>query len=359
MSESRYRFALATASDDADLRERMRRDWMRGSISVSFRREPSYFLGCGVQGEGTQVIQCRDTGTGQLMGMGSRTSRCCFVNGVIARMGHLADLRAAPEARSGTLLARGYRFLRTLHEVSPLPLYTTVIFDGNEQARRSIASGRAGLPAYRDQGLLLTPAIHLDFGKRALHCPGLTFQPAEPRHTAAIAAFLNQQRKHRQFAPVAGQLHGEFLLAIRQSRIVACASVWDQSSFRQVHLEEYSPQLRRMRPFYNALTRVTPLKRLPDPGARVNCFYLSSLAVEDDDVEVAAALVREVYRQRRRGKWSYFIAGMHERDPLVELLGSYRHIAAAGRLFVVHYEDGSGAFSQLDARVPHIEVSTL
>ena len=50
---------------------------------------------------------------------------------------------------------------------------------------------------------------------------------------------------------------------------------------------------------------------------------------------------------------------MHERDPLVELLGSYRQIAAAGRLFVVHYEDGSGAFSQLDARVPHIEVSTL
>lgn len=359
MSNSRFQFALATEQDDAALRQRMAEDWMRGDLSISFRREPSYFLGCAVQGESVQVIKCTDQAAGRLMGMGSRAARTCYVNGIPARVGYLADLRAHPDARKTTLLARGYRFLRQLHEADPIPLYTTVIFEGNQDALSALTGGRAGLPTYQDYGRILTPAIHLDFAKRALAVPGVEFRPADVTDTPRLIEFLNGQHSRKQFAPVTRRLEGEFLLGFQGDRIVASAAAWEQSAFRQTHIEAYSPPLRRIRPFYNALARVTPLKALPAPGARVPYFYLSSIAVEDDNVALFAALVREVYRRRRSGPWHYFIAGLHERDPLNEVLSSYRQIPAAGRLFVVHYEDGAGAYAALDSRMPYVEVATL
>src|SRR5438876_460202 len=47
---SRYRFDLATPADDADLRRVLAETPMPGAITVSFRREPSYFHGAVVAG---------------------------------------------------------------------------------------------------------------------------------------------------------------------------------------------------------------------------------------------------------------------------------------------------------------------
>ena len=71
---SRYAFDLAGPADDAQLRARMAEDRMEGSIAISFRREPSYFAGCRVQGDATQVMKCVDTATGRIVGLGSRST---------------------------------------------------------------------------------------------------------------------------------------------------------------------------------------------------------------------------------------------------------------------------------------------
>jgi len=80
MNTKRFRFDLATAADDAQLRQRMAEDWMRGNLSISFRREPSYFAVCPVRGVATQVIKCTDSKTGQIVGMGSRSLRMAYIN---------------------------------------------------------------------------------------------------------------------------------------------------------------------------------------------------------------------------------------------------------------------------------------
>src|SRR5258706_136240 len=92
LSTQRFRFELATAEDDAQLRQRMAEDWMRGDLSISFRREPSYFAACAVQGIETQVIKCTDLETSQIVGMGSRSLRMAFINGQPVRVGYLSDL---------------------------------------------------------------------------------------------------------------------------------------------------------------------------------------------------------------------------------------------------------------------------
>ena len=182
---SRFEITLADGADDAQLRARMAHDCMQGAIAISFRREPSYFLGCRLQGEATQVVKCTDRATGTIIGLGSRSQAPAWVDGEPRRIGYLADLRLAPEHRSGLLLARGYRFFRDLHRRDPVPFYTTVIYEGNVPALQTLTSGRAGLPVYSDWGRLLTPAIRLD---RALAHARARNPPADSRARTASRA---------------------------------------------------------------------------------------------------------------------------------------------------------------------------
>jgi hypothetical protein len=367
---SRYVFALATADDDAQLRDRMARDWMEGEISVSFRREPNYFLGCQVQGRSFQVIKCTDTHTGQIVGLGSRLTARVWINGTVRRCGYLADLRIHPAYRRGTIVARGYRFLRQLHDADPVSLYYSLILDGNRNALENLVGGRAGLPEYRDVGFIQTPAIYLDLPKPEIRISGVQFERGSWQNLAKILDFVRLEQGKKQFAPCyfvedfqTNRLRGlnpeDFYLAVRKNEIVGAIAAWDRRSFSQTHVEKYSRALGTMRPFYNAIARLTPLRPLPEPGAAVPCFYVGFVAIRDNDPQIFRALLRHLYRDRRRGEWHYFIVGLHEGDPLAEVLGDYRRIDAGGHLFVLHYREDRAAFDRLDGRVPYLEMATI
>ncbi len=361
MRSSRFQFALATAADDAQLRHRMAADWLRGNLSVSFRREPSYFAACAVQGDTSEVFCCRDTATGELVMMASRSIRQALVNGVPQRLGYIGDIRLAPEHRNGIILGRAARFLRRLHQDNPVPLYFGIILDGNQAALDAFTRPRAGLPALTDLGRILTPAIHLDLPRRSLREPGLSFEMARADQLEEVAAFLSRANIQKQFAPCIRSLQGapDLLLAIRNNRIVGCCAGWDQRSFRQTHIEAYSRSLALLRPVYNFAAALLPLKRLPAPGSALPYLYLSFVAIEENDPRIFRLLLREFYCRHRSGPWHYVIAGLHERDPLAAVLQEYRRIDAGGRLFAVNYDDGAQVVAGLDGRVPYIEMATV
>lgn len=367
---SRYAFALATADDDAQLRARMAADHMEGAIAVSFRREPSYFAGCRVQGDVTQVVKCVDRDTGVLTGLGSRSCGLAYIDGVARRIGYLSDLRVAPQYRRGTLLARGYRFFRALHDADPLPFYTTMIYEGNAPALATLQGGRAGLPQYRDWGRFLTPALQLDFRVRPAPLAGVTLERGTRARLPEIVAFLNRWQSRKQFAPVyretdfgGGRFRDlkaeDFFLAVRGGSIVGSVAVWDQVAYRQTHVERYSGVLAAARPLYNVAARISPLKRLPDPGARIPYVYLACLATENDDVALFRYLLHVVHDAIRRGPWHFAIAGLHERDPRASVLLALRHIPAAGRLFVVHFPDQPLTLDGVERRLPYLEAGCL
>ncbi|MES3021888.1 MAG: hypothetical protein V4857_09935 [Pseudomonadota bacterium] len=362
---SRYLFTLAEPEDDAQLRARMAQDWMDGDIAVSFRREPNYFAGCRLQGDMAQVIVCRDIARDKIVGLGSRCSSTMYIDGKPTRAGYLADLRGDPEYRKGTLLARGYRLLRNLHEDDLLPVYYTVIYDTNAVALRNLVGGRAGLPSYVPMGRILTPALHLDMRKPALALPGVQLRRARGDELGAIVAFLNRQLSSRQFAPVyreqdflaSGRCSGlgaeDFFLALRDGEIVGTIAAWDQAAIRQTHIERYSRTLRLLRPFYQIASALSPLKPLPPVGSRIPHLYLCCIAIAGDALPLFRALMRFAYNALRTGPWHYAIAGLHERDPLAPVLGEYRAIAAAG---ILHKVDFGSPFA-LDDRVPYIEMA--
>jgi len=370
VSASRFRLELAEPGDDAALRARMAAERMEGDIAVSFRREPDFFAGCRVQGDATQVVKCTDLASGELVGLGSRSTAFAHVDGARLRIGYLSDLRLAAEYRRGPLVARGYRVLRRLHADDSVPFYTTVIYDGNAPAFAALIGGRAGLPRYVDWGRFLTPALRLDFAVAQAPLAGISLGKGSPSRLADIVAFLNREAASKQFSPVyriedfpGGRFRGlaaeNFFLAVRGERIVGTLAAWDQAAFRQTHVERYSARLALLRPFYNALAAVSPLRPLPAGGAQIPYLYLSCLVTENNNVAVFRFLLRAALEELRRGPWSFAVAGLHEADPLAAVLEELRAERAAGRLFVVHYPEEPLGIERPAQRVPYLEAGCL
>src|SRR5579859_1753241 len=157
----RFEFSLAGEAEDEELRDLLRCIAMPGNITLSFQREPSFLLAEQAGSIASQVMVCKDRTKDQIVGMGSRSIRSVYIDGKPTRVGYLSMLRGIPEARGNIALARGYRYLQTLHADGAVPYYFTTILDDNTDAKALLTSGRAGLPVYKPVARLITYLIPL------------------------------------------------------------------------------------------------------------------------------------------------------------------------------------------------------
>lgn len=369
-ARTRFAITLAERGDDAELRALLRDNPMNGSMQVTFEREPDFFAACAIRGNFHQVGVGRDLESGRILGLGTRSIADAFVNGRAVSFGWLSDLRLAPAYRGGTLVARGYRFLHQLHGDGRAELYGTVIFEDNQTALRTIATARAGLPTYHDLGVM--------------HCPGINLRRRKPAVAAdceiirgrreilpEIVDCLNRNNARKQFAPVHDVdsfLHrnrwkdfqlSDFYVARRNNKVIGVVGRWDQTAFKQTRVISYGKRLRWMVPAANAMQTLLGAPSFPEPGQYVPFFYVSFIAVDQDDRGVFRALLREVYNGGVGSLFRYAMVGLHERDPLLTVLQEYSLTPFAGRLFCVCYADGEPAFQNLDNRLPYVEAATL
>ncbi|MGH7774864.1 MAG: hypothetical protein ACREQA_21780 [Candidatus Binatia bacterium] len=381
----RFVFEPATDQHDAELRRLLAENEMEGDIRISFRREPSYFLASNLLGSFCQVVAARDTGSGKIIGVGTRSVRAGFINGKVESLGYLADLRLDPRYRGGPLVARAYRHLRALHQDGRAKLYFTVIAEGNRLALETIASGRAGLPPYCDYGRLLSPAINL-LRRKAPFVTDVQIRRGSRNQLSEIVHCLNRNHQRRQLAPYTtmddfissadpSRENGEagasgawlrdfrvedFYVALRDHRVIGVLGKWDQNGYKQTVITGYRGTLRFLRPLYNLGAALTGGASYPPPGRPLHSFYASFIAVDNDDVEVFRALLRQLYNDQVGTSYHYFVLGLHEKDPLCAALLDYSLTSFAARLFLVHFDDGEELFKSLDAgRTPYIEAALL
>jgi len=366
----RYIISQADAPDDDDLRQRMREDILSGAISTTFRREPNFYFGTDVQGNNGIVLKFTDSTTGEVVAIGTRTLISAYLNGTETQIGYLCDLRGTQRVRSGSLLARGFQKLKSIHYSDPISLYYTMILSENTQAINALTGARAGLPHYRDMGKFFTPTIHLDRKRFHRFNKSLSIVSATHVPLTQLVQFINAQYKRFQIAPkvietdlLSARYRGlqldDIYVALRGDTIVGCVACWDQSSFKQIHVENYHGTLKHTRVLYNIFARLGPYKALPSAGERLSFFYLALIAIENDDPSVFRDLLEAVYADRRQSQWHFFIAGLHERHPLVSELRRFRHIPTEGNMYIAHWEDGVQQFEMLDERPPHFEIAAL
>lgn len=289
------RFAVAGDADDADIRRLLRENPMRGAVSVSFEREPDYFHAGNLLGADDQTIVAREAG--RLVCVGRRVTRECWINGHATTAGYLAELRLDATARRRFAIVRdGYRFFRTLN---PDGLHFTSIASDNARARRLLESGVRGMPAYSFLGELVTLLVAVP---RQPVPPKLRLEVATEARFPELVALLNQHGRRHHLATVWTQeklhslaRHGlpteRIQVVTEAGKIMACAGLWDQRSFRQTVVRAYAGTLGVARPWVNATNRILGRPLLPSPGTTVPQAFLSLLALADGAEDLLPDLV--------------------------------------------------------------------
>lgn len=362
-----FTFTEATPADDSSLRQLLRESIMPGPIALTLEREPSFFRASSIEGDQHQTMLCRDA-AGNAIGLATRAVRETFLNNTPARTGYLGNLRlASTHLGSFHLVTRGYRLLKQWHEHDgQTHVYLTSILDSNAPARRLLESGRRGIPTYRPLDQFETSILnHAPMPTR----PGATIRHAAVGEETAIAAFLNAANAQFCFAPVwsARRLQSlapfaltmdRFIIAEHAGKIVACAALWDQRSFKQTVVRDYSPWLRACRPAINALSKLAHRPSLPPVGNPLPLQILSHAACTPGH-EDAFACVLNAASTLCRSEHCSLVAGFARKHPLAPVLSRTRRRLLTSTLFAVSWHDGDEQSSRLVGSTPHPEVALL
>jgi hypothetical protein len=368
---------LATPADDPALRRLLRENPIPGAISLSYEREPDYFRAAAADGTFSQTILGIENETGQCRGMGTRVIQPMYVNGMVQPVGYMSHLRMDLLVQWGLSLARwvarGFQKFRELHADGRAPYYLMSIIADDAPARRLLTAGLPGMPQAREYARMFTYVVAPRHIKPTFPLPnGIGLERGTSAHISEMIACLERYGRRRQFCPAwtsenlfdisqTPNLHPEdFLLAVRDSHVVGCLALWDQTPFKQTVVRGYQGNMARWRSAINILARFIDIPHLPPVGASLSYCFASHLAVADDDPRIFQALLRASYNETIRRGFDYFTIGLAESNPLrAGLTKSYLHITYRSQVYMMAWEDGLDAIAQVDGRVPGLEIAKL
>jgi hypothetical protein len=361
----RLPFALAKPADDADIRCLLRENPMPGQITLTLEREPDYFADADLPGTEKQTIVAKEGG--RVVCVGNCSIRERFVNGQPRRVGYLGGLRLdVRTAGRFDILRRGYEFFREHQADRPADFYFTSIAADNAPARQFLERGLPGMPAYEFIGEFVT--VLLPMKSRASD----HIEPeADALDFGELFECLDKHGRDYQFAPRWSGVElsalqslnlkaDDFQVMRNNGRINACAALWDQRTFKQTVIREYSPWLAMARPAVNFAARIIDKPRLPAAGSVLAHAFVSHLAVEQGNPDALIALVSKLRMCAARRRIEFLTLGLAANDPRLALLRrKFNGREYFSRIYVVHWPGLGGSASELDGRCLGPEVALL
>jgi hypothetical protein len=359
--KSGVQFAVAEQTHDAGIRRLLRENPTRGNISLSFTREPDYFADAhGHFGDKQTIVAVRDE---RVICVGSCVTRTCFVNGEVRRVGYLGGLRLdASVSGQSSILRRGYELFRELQSDAPADFYFTSIASDNVRARHFLEAGIPGMPKYECMGEYVTLVLPTN-GKVSSRLE-TSCAPSK----SDFLKFLNDHNCQLQFAPywteedLAGLKKfglGSNAHSVRiGGELTACAELWDQRSFKQTVIHDYSPALRTARPLINFLSPLLRQPYLPPVGAPLDHAYISCLGWQD--TRSLLAMVTDVIARAAQAKIQFVVAGFAANSLAVNAVSrAFKCRKYRSRMYVVRWPDCGGSADQLDHRPIGPDVALL
>jgi hypothetical protein len=367
-------YRLAAETDEPDLRRLLREHPFPGSIQVTFEREPNFFRAAPIEGEFHQTVIVRDTDTGQLVAMLSRAVRDVYLNGQVQPLGYISQLRIVPAYRAlPRAIIKVGQLLEELDQDGRAPLYLISIIEDNLPARHFLTGGLPHLPVLREFARYHTLALYTRRPRRALPLPkNLHLERGSAQKLPQTLDCLERNGRRYQLTPcwtsetlchpehTPGLHPDDFWLACDGERIIGCAAFWDQSSVKQTIIHRYSGWLGMFRPLINSLSWLTGTPYLPAPLQPFRFGFASHLAADDDDPQVYAALLRQVYNHAVRRKDSYLMLGLAEKHSFFPIARrEYPHIDYPSQLYLAGWGDIDSRIGCLDPRPVGVEAAIL
>ena len=361
----RVSFALATQADDADIRRLLRENPMPGQITLTLEREPDYFVDVGLPGTEKQTIIANEGG--RVVCVGSCATRERFVNGQPHRVGYLGGLRLDVRVTGRfDILRRGYEFFRELQVDNPADFYFTSIAADNAPARKFLERGLPGMPVYEFIGEFVTALLpvknfvpvrdgletdNLDFNEllECLDKHGRDYQFAACWSARELSALQSLNLKADNFRIVRDG-----------GRILACAALWDQRTFKQTVICGYAPWPARTRPVVNFAADIIGTPRLPAVGSTLAQAFLSHFAIAKGRMDALPRLVMNLSTLAAERGIEFLTLGFAANDPRLAIIRArFKRREYRSRIYIVRWPNMGGAAGQLDDRVLQPELALL
>ena len=366
-----YSFALAGRDDDPGIRRLLRDAEFPGDVRIAFEREPDALTAGALEGGVHQTIVARQGTTSNIVAIATRSVRRRFVNGEGHPVGYLSQLRIAPGyRRHRRLLDAGFDYCRRLHQDDVVRVYLASVVADNAAALKLLSRQAPGWPRFQPVATLTTLAIPVRHARLPAAAPAPRVTHSNEDVQRAIGCLLRNGPRF-QFSPVWGSrcvrrkyTPGLSRTAVRiverNGHVVGCAALWDQRAFRQVVVRGYSRRLAMSRWLVNAAARWTGMPTLPPTGSRLEFGYVSHLAVDDDDPDVACALIAAVGASARLKGLDYVAVGLPADAPMTTAVRTrFCHRAYQSVLHVAFWPDGEKIVNRLDGRPYLPELGTL
>lgn len=214
-------------------------------------------------------------------------------------VGAIGDLRFRPDFRGGrvfpTALRHGLQHVRNWHGAE---VFRTATLEHDYRALRAFI--------HRDERRFEQPMAQVivrmrlalvPFGARGLPTPKRHVQQASDVDHDELVAFLVQHEATRRFGTVVTgpqlahriaawpgfDLENFFVVRARGGRIVGCAAPWDPGPMRRIRLATPSGAERWKRWRQNMGASVRGYRPVPQPTEEIRPFFLTHLAVHDDE----------------------------------------------------------------------------
>ncbi len=358
-------FDIATSQDDALLRYCLKENTMEGSISLAFEAEPSFFKAVSVQGKESQVLVARTQNHSQIAGLGLRSIKPLHVNNEIKNIGYLSGLRLSPGYRHSIHLARGYQFLKQLDADQKVPFYLTTILEENEKVIKLLESNRADLPTYHYLSRYNTYYMK---AIPEVSSKNYTIRQATQKDLSNLLAFLNREGKRKTFFPyleindfqstyLMGLQVSDFYLAYDQNECVGVLAKWDQSSFKQTRVMNYSQGIKVARPLANMVSSWTRLPKLPKVGSLLRYYYLSFVAIKKDNPDILTQLI--AYISSQNNGYDLFTLGLCENDPLTKAFENIKAKVLKSNIYLVSFDKQFKMPNAIKEKTLYLELATL
>lgn len=354
-------FAFAGPADDADLRQLLRANPMRGAIRVGFTHEPNYFSGTRLAGAEDRTLTAREHG--RLVAAGRCTVQPRWLNGEVRRCAYLGELRLDTSVQGRwDILRRGYAFFAAEYAREPADFCFTSIVSDNRAARRILERGIRGLPRYEPLGGFNTLLLRARDAGRPLLPAGLKLMSGDAVSITQLTEFLNSCARNRNLTVewtterlASLSAHGlrisDFLVIQQDDRIVGCAALWDQRTFRQIVVHSYAPWLNRLRPLANFSGAVLGWPHLPVPGTTLAHAFLSPLTVASEFTTVLPWLIVAGLGAAARRGFDCVALGFADCDPLwPDVARAFRGRKYESKFYAVQWPSMTASVSKLDAR---------
>ena len=344
-------------TDDRKVLDLINSTFIKGHIDILFSKEPSYLKSMQVCSDIVQPVTGKIGDKVEILG--TRTLKKAYINGKEETLGYLCDLKISHNAKKMQALSNGFKFMKTLMEDNNAKLHISTIIEDNRQGKIALIWKNKSpfVPNFYDLGIMNTyfifPVLPVFNRKNKVKIVQGSLVLID-----AIVEFLNIEGRKKQFFPVYTKEYflnlpnfclEDFYVAIRNKKIIGVAAKWDQTPFKQVIIKKYNGK-------WNWIKKLTG-NFLPEENCPIKQFYVSFIAIKDDNNDIFEAILNKIYNDNKHYK--YFSLILHSKDNLNSALKKYFCIKYISRLYITEFLDNSEIKNLIDDRIPYLELAGL